>query len=254
MAKQIQSVSHEMKMRPVQVAAIEQINSRMVRITLQGEELHDFSSPSPDDHVKIFFPVPGEAEPRKNFEGQLDTQYARDYTPLHFDAAARSLQIDFALHGAGLGSNWAEKAKVGDKLCVGGPRASRIVPYEFDGYVLIGDECSIPSVRRRLAELPAGAKAKVLLEVESKSDKQAFTTKAQVHVQWVFRNGRKPTEPAVMLAEVRAMDFPAGDCFAWVSMEKSTAMAVKQELIDEHGQPEEWIKATGYWKAAGMEA
>jgi NADPH-dependent ferric siderophore reductase len=57
----------------------------MLRIALGGEDLADFTTPSADDHIKLY--VPGRA-------GELES---RDFTPRHFDAASRQLTLDFAL-------------------------------------------------------------------------------------------------------------------------------------------------------------
>jgi NADPH-dependent ferric siderophore reductase len=55
----------------------------------------------------------------------------------------RTLTIDFAIHLAGP-HQWAAAAKVGDRLDIGGPRGSAVVPDDFDWYLLIGDEARCP--------------------------------------------------------------------------------------------------------------
>ena len=70
----------------------------------------------------------------------------RDYTPRRHDAEAGTLEIDFALHEAGPATQWAEQAKVGDLLGVGGPRGSFIVPTDFDWHLLIGDDTALPAI------------------------------------------------------------------------------------------------------------
>ena len=49
-------VRHPLKIRNLRVARTEQLAPTMVRITLLGDELHDFTAPGPADHVKLFFP------------------------------------------------------------------------------------------------------------------------------------------------------------------------------------------------------
>ena len=52
--------------------------------------------------------------------------------PLRFDAAARELVIEFALHGDGPAANWAAQTQPGQRVTIGGPRGSFIVPLDFD--------------------------------------------------------------------------------------------------------------------------
>ena len=58
---------------------------------------------------------------------------------------------------AGLPSNWALQAKVGDKLTIGGPRGSLVVAEDYAWQLYVCDESGMPALRRRLeaiARLP----------------------------------------------------------------------------------------------------
>src|SRR6266568_4230449 len=70
----------------------------------------------------------------------------RDYTPRRFDAVQRELDIEFALHGDGPAATWAAQAAPGQRVMIGGPRGSFIVPTDFDWHLLIGDETALPAV------------------------------------------------------------------------------------------------------------
>ncbi len=252
--REIKTVMHPIKVRTLTVKRTERIAPHIQRITLSGSELSDFVSLSADDHVKVFFPYPGETTPVLPTMGEqgMETQdgrppLMRDYTPRRFDLKNNELDLEFVLHGTGPGSLWAEHAVVGDSLTVAGPRGSRIVPYSFDWYLMIGDETSIPSVARRLEELPAGAKAVVVLEVENESCEVSFSGNTNTEIHWVYRRGRPPGELESLKKTVMKLQLPLGDYFAWVSAEKSCAMALKELLLNVKGAQEEWIKATGYW-------
>jgi NADPH-dependent ferric siderophore reductase len=144
-------VRHEPRRRQLTVQRVERIAASMIRITLGGD-LDGFASLSFDDHIKLFFP---EGPAGENGEPALAS---RDYTPRHYDAAAKTLAIEFAIHDAGPATRWAEQAKPGDILRVGGPRGSFIIPTTYDWHLLIGDETGLPAIGRRLAELPAGTR------------------------------------------------------------------------------------------------
>ncbi len=53
-------VRHQAKLRRVQVGRVEHLSPHMRRITFTGPELDGFVSLAPDDHVKLFFPAPGQ--------------------------------------------------------------------------------------------------------------------------------------------------------------------------------------------------
>lgn len=252
--REIKSVSHTIKVRTLTVKRTERIAPHIQRITLTGSELADFVSLSPDDHVKVFFPYPGETVPVLPVMGVqgMEAQdgrppLMRDYTPRRFDVTKNELDLEFVLHGTGPGSLWAEHAVVGDSLTVAGPRGSRIVPYSFDWYLMIGDESSIPSFARRLEELPSESKAVVVLEVENESCEVSFSGNANVEIHWVYRRGAGPGRVDGLKDAVMKLQLPLGDYFAWVSAEKACAMELKDLLLNVKGAQEEWVKATGYW-------
>jgi len=172
----------------------------------------------------------------------------RDYTPRRHDAKANTLEIDFALHDAGPATQWAENAKPGDVLGVGGPRGSFIVPTEFDWHLLVGDDTALPAISRRLAELPAGARAVVLAEVDSEADEIPFETEAELTLQWVHRRGAEAGVSTVLVDALKAAKLPAGDFHAWVGCESGIAKALRAHLVGERGANPKWTRASGYWR------
>ncbi len=96
-------------MRLLQVLRTQLVSSQLLRVTLGGDDLADFTSGSFDDHIKVFFLAPGAERPVLPVvgpdgivfpEGQPRPQ-ARDYTPRRYDPVARELDIEFVLHGDG---------------------------------------------------------------------------------------------------------------------------------------------------------
>ena len=74
---QISRVRRETRRRMLVVASVERLTPRMQRIHFTSDDLRDFDSGAPDDHIKLFLPTP---------EGPQ----SRDYTPRAFDAAIAS--------------------------------------------------------------------------------------------------------------------------------------------------------------------
>lgn len=249
--KDIKLIRHELRPRVLQVLRTAQVSPHMVRVTLGGDDLDGFTTLSPDDHVKLFFPRAGEEKPQMPVLGPNGMRLpegaprpvSRDYTPRRYDAARRELDIDFVLHGAGVASDWAKNARAGQWLGVAGPRGSRVVPYAFDWYLLIGDESALPSLARRLEELPENARAIAFFEVQNADEVLPLQHSANAEVNWVLRDAGQTLQSAV-----RELEFPGGEYFAWISGEVSGVRAIFKWLLEEKNGRRDHIKADGYWK------
>lgn len=249
-------IRHEPRFRLLQVRRTERINPYLIRVTLGGDDLAGFSSPGFDDHVKLLFPDPVSGEialPDMGPNGPAFRPAAprpemREYTPRRYDAAANTLEIDFALHEAGPATAWALQASEGQCLGVGGPRASLIVPVDFDWHLLIGDDTALPAIARRLQELPPGAKTIVLAEVENADAEQVFSTRADVRLVWVHRNGMAAGAMTLLPRALAETAFPEGDYYAWIACESALAQKLREQLLAERGARPEWLKASGYWQ------
>ena len=224
----VRRVRHELKLRELEVAAIDRLSPGFVAITFRGEALADFTSLSFDDHVKLMFGDAG------------GEQLRRDYTPRRFSREARELVIEFALHGIGAASEWARTAKVGDRLLVGGPRGSMIVPLALGWHLLVGDDTALPAISRRLEELPEGSRAFVFV-LADEADRRAFASRAQVEVCWASSDEE-------LLAALDKLALPAADSgFAWGGGEASLMVRVRQVLLDK-GVPKQHMRVSAYWK------
>ncbi|HEY4091760.1 MAG TPA: siderophore-interacting protein [Luteibacter sp.] len=245
---QIQRVRHEVKMRMLTVVNVQQLTPHMLRITVHGPELEGFPSASPDDHVKLFFPVstgefnmPVMTPDGPQYPEGKEPSPARDYTPRAFRPKVLELDLDFVIHGEGPASTWAEKAKVGDTLGVGGPRGSMIVPGDYDHYVLVGDETALPAIGRWLEEMPKDTAVTILAEVASADEKQVLARETQ----WFIRGASPSLDEALA-----TLPIPRGDTFWWVATESKRARELRSLLVETRGIDKDWVKATGYWQAS----
>jgi NADPH-dependent ferric siderophore reductase len=256
-----QRVRHPLRFRLLQVSRVERLTPHLVRLTLAGDDLEGFASLGFDDHVKVFFPDPLTglvAVPTVGTDGPVWPEGARpvmrDYTPHHFDPVARTLQLDFALHQpGGPATEWAAQAQVGQTLGVGGPRGSLVIPTGFDWHLLIGDDTALPAIARRLAELPTGARAEVLLEVEGPEDHVALPSSAALAVQWVHRSG-VDAQALPLLDALRRTVMPAGVFHSWIACESTQAKALRAYLATECRANPQWIRASSYWRRGSADA
>lgn len=222
----IQRVRHELKLRELEVARIDRLSPGFLAITFQGEALDDFSSLSFDDHVKFMFDDEG-------------AQVRRDYTPRRFSREARALTLEFALHGDGRASDWARRAAVGQRVLVGGPRGSMIIPLDLDWHLLLGDATALPAIARRLEELPEGARVQVFV-LAGAGDQRALASRAQVALNWVASADQ-------LVEALEALALPAGVGFAWAGGE-AALMARVRRVLAEKGLPRALTRVSAYWK------
>ncbi|MFO2466414.1 siderophore-interacting protein [Pseudomonas sp. 15FMM2] len=248
----IHRVTHDIKRRRLQVLRVVDITPRMRRITLGGPELAGFVSLGSDDHIKLLFAQNAAEQaalesPTFTIKGDGPQPAMRDYTPRRYDPQIGELDIDFVLHGDGPAATWAEQAKVGQHLYIGGPRASMIVPDIFDSYLLIGDETALPAIGRRLEELPAGRKVLAVIEIADAAQRQVLSSAADVELIWVLRGQDD------LLDTVRNLTLPTGTLYSFVATETKLSRQLRRVLLDTHQVNEQYLKAVGYWRADGSE-
>ena len=239
---QVTRVRHESARRPCTVTAIERLSPHMLRVHLRSPQLVGFASAAPDDHVKLIVPATPAATDAK------DGLCARDYTPRAFDADAGTLTIDFALHEAGPATAWALGAKVGDMVTVGGPRGSKVVPDDFDWYLLVGDETALPAIGRRLEELRPEVPVTIVALVDGEADRLPLAARAGLDLRWVSRDG-SADDAALLGRALGEVTLPRGEGFVWIAAEAGVAKALRSQVVDAMHHPREWTKASGYWSA-----
>jgi NADPH-dependent ferric siderophore reductase len=171
----------------------------------------------------------------------------RDYTPRYWDVAKGTLDLDFVLHGDGPASSWAAQAQIGDKLVIGGPRGSLVIPATFDWYLLVGDETALPAIGRRIEELPAGSRVLAIIEVQDAAEEQRFRTETDLELIYCHRNGQHAGTTDLLLQAVKRQAFPAGTAYAYLAGESTMSKAVRDHLTNERDFDPEYIKAAGYW-------
>lgn len=251
-----QRVRHANPVRRVQVLRVGRPTPGVVSVTLGGEALRGFVSAGFDDHLKLMLPpapgrplvLPTLQEGRVSWPAGLseaDRPVMRDYTPLHFDAQALELDLEFALHGEGPAATWAARARPGDEVGLGGPRGSMVLPAGHDAYVLAGDESALPAIARRLAELPAGNRVTALIEVATAEEQRPLASAAQVHLRWLVRGAATPGQR--LLEAVRETPLPEGHAFVWAAGEALTMAVLRTHWLG-LGQPAALMRVSAYWR------
>jgi NADPH-dependent ferric siderophore reductase len=223
--------------RTLRVLRTALVTPRMTRVTLGGDELAGFPGDGPDQRIKLFFPVPGQARPampRASSGGPVwppgePRPVIRSYTVRRFDAAGGELDVDFVLHGAhGPAAAWAAAAVPGDWVGVSDPGGRWRPDPEARAHLVIGDESALPAIAtvlkalaepaptgagagpaRRPAPAPVGTAAEpatrpaphvvveVFVEVADAAEEQPLPTGPATRVRWLHRGERAPGRPLV---------------------------------------------------------
>lgn len=239
----VQRVRHTFAARHVQLLAREVPSPGFVRLTLGGPGLAGFTSLGFDDHVKLILPQAGQERPnlptlaggRPHIEGERPT--LRDYTPLHYDADRHTVQIEFAVHGDGPAATWARTAPIGQWAGLAGPRGSMLVPADLDWHLLLGDESAMPAIERRLAELPAGTRAIVRVQVADAADARDWHSRAALDC--VFTDS--------LVRAVEQLALPAGTGFVWGAGENALMASLRAPLLAKGAHPRR-MRLSAYWK------
>lgn len=250
--RRAQRVRHPLKFRLLRVARVQDLAPQMRRVTFADESLADFVSASFDDHVKLFFPLPGQSQPTLPTVTEQGMVFpegeprppARDYTPRRVDTVARELDVDFVLHGDGPASTWAAQAAPGQVLGAGGPRGSFVIPADYPWHVLIGDDTALPAIGRRLEELAEDARVFVRIEVDDAAARIALPQRAAADVGWVYRSEGDD----VLLAAARALAPPPGAGYVWIAAEAAKARALRALVVGQWGVDKVNVRAAAYWK------
>ena len=238
--------------RRVEVVSVSRIAPRLVSVQVSGDGLEGFADAAPTSHLKVFLPAPGQDAPvlpEDTPEGQVlpdDTPRpaVRTYTPRRFDPAARTLEIQFVLHGVGPASEWAERVGAGDKLAVAGPGGRFSMDPAAERWWIAGDESAIPAVGTLLEALPAWATAEVHLEVAGRDDEIELASPAKTEISWHHR--RAPDAFGAELDEAAHGAAIAVGTRVWVACEAAAMRGIRRYLLAERRLPAGSLVTRGY--------
>ncbi|MBK1882553.1 siderophore-interacting protein [Luteolibacter pohnpeiensis] len=228
-SQKVHRVRHELHRREVRVKCIEKISPGFMAITFAADSLKNFVSLSFDDHVKLFLPD-GDG-------GSL----RRDYTPRRFDLLKGELTIEFGIHAHGAASDWAQSAKIGDQISIGGPRGSMVISKDFDWHLLVGDAAGLPAIHRRLEELPADSRVMVCLQLPNHEDRRDFSEFSHAEVQWM-------SDPDELVDAIHRLILPDGEGFVWCAGEAKLMSALRQIFAEEKQVDRQHMRIASYWK------
>nr|WP_314985496.1 siderophore-interacting protein [uncultured Pantoea sp.] len=247
-----QRIRNELRFRHIQVASKTNIAGKFWRIRFTGSDLAGFTSQGFDDHIKVFFPsAEGEtlALPQITDAGIVWPEglrpQARDYTPLEFDGVS-SLTLDFYIHQQGVASDWATQAQVGDKLIIGGPRGSLVVPADYAFQLYVCDETGLPAFARRQRDASAQA-LHLYAFTDEATGRDYLSDTAGVTTNWMGSGQMQKAQLSQLIARLDQLTLPAEDYFIWLTGEGEFVKALSDYFTVQRGLNSEFVRAVAYW-------
>lgn len=248
---------HRFTAREVIVTAVSHPVEAFVRVTLSGPELHDFVSIGPTDHAKVFFPHPITAEfnaptavgPAEDGIVRPDAQtFGRDFTPLNVRVNATTgsteFDIDLLRHdNPGPASAWAERAQVGDRLVVVGPRGSQSIPDGIQSFIAVVDPTALPATCRWISGLSDDTNIEVIADV------------SYADIDWVEEYVRLGTGREVLVREpLGGLDQAILDCeitattYIFAAGDANRLVPLRRAIRNELQLPRDQYSVNGYWR------
>ena len=247
-----QRVQNELRFRSITVVNKAHIADSFWRIDFTGDDLAGFSSQGFDDHIKVFFPDSDSAElqlPQITEQGIVwkagKSPASRDYTPLFFDGE-KNLTLDFYIHDGGIASNWASQAKVGDKLVIGGPRGSLVVPDDYTFQLYITDESGLPAFKRRKVNLHA-QECYLYAFAEESVGRSYVEDLEGVTASWLGSGNMQLDNLGPLIALLDSVSIPMEDYFIWLTGEGETVKMISDYFTQRRGCDPTFVRAVGYW-------
>ena len=232
------------------------LSAHLVTVTLGG--LTDYASTGiPDEYIRVLIPPVGAELALPVIDDNWTITYPdgavepdfRVYTISDHRVVDGETQIDLdiALHDAGVGSDWARRCRPGDEVGLIEPHGLYAAPADVGWQLLVADITGVPAVARILRGLSPEQKAVVHLVVTDEADEIPLPSAADVDLTWQVV--AKDTDICETLAEaVTSRDLPAEDRYVWLAGEARSSRAVRRHLRRELKWPQSDFYTCGYWQ------
>jgi NADPH-dependent ferric siderophore reductase len=230
------------RFRRVTVRDLEPVTPRLHRVTLGGDDLDGFEHPGLAASVRLLL---SEETPTWNGNEFLladgSRPVIRTLTPLRFDPASRTLDVEIVRHGGGAMSTWVDAASPGDEVSISGPGRGYELDTSATSFVIAGDETALPAIGQLVEALPPSATVTVHVEVEDPAAR-IDALDASWHVA-------RPGAPAgeALVHAIESADI-ADDARVWVAGEAAAVQRIRKHLFEQRGLSRSQCTVRGYWK------
>jgi len=272
MAKTPRLLPENPRLFRARVLRSERLTPSMQRVTVTGDDLHEFGYLGFDHWFRLFVQRPDQDAFRMpDLDGTKwwptflaipeDVRpHCANYTVAAFRPDSAELDIDFVVHcgadGApeGRAAIWACAARPGDELAMLDQGCIFDVPADTSEVVIAAEETGLPGVVGIAASLPRDTVGRIIQEVPTAADVRPLDAPAGVTVTWIVREDTAHTVPGrAALAELQR-HVPADDRgYAFVVGESTLATEGRRHL-HRAGLPKSRITFSGFWKHDARES
>jgi NADPH-dependent ferric siderophore reductase len=227
------------KTRKIKILSKNKITQNMLRITFSHQDLFDFPDNQRGGYVKFLFK-------HKHTKAEL----VRPYTIRDFRKKKLELDVDFAIHNEkdGYAANWANKAKVGDEIFISGPGQKKLVDFNCNWFLLIGDMSSLPAISINIEELAENSKGYAVIEILSENDKQVISKPENFDIYWVINSD--PEKSSIKLLEkIKTLKWYDDNPSVWVACEFNAMKILRNFFQNEKKINKKNMYVSSYWKS-----
>ncbi len=216
------------------VTGIADIGTRMRRIVFEVSGLAELKLPGAgDEAVGIYFGT--------------EEDDGRNYTVRSRGPGDDEITCDFVLHQRGIASDWARRARTGDRVILDHARSWYRPEPASDWQLLIADLSGLPALARIMEDIPTGTDATVIVEVADEADLDYLPTGRDLTVLTTVGTGNGYA-PSRLVELVRAHTHPAGRGYCWFAGEAVATREVRKHLRSERRWVPDQYDIVGYWR------
>jgi NADPH-dependent ferric siderophore reductase len=249
------------------VERTERLSPHLVRVHLGGEAFDGFVEAgaeqlaATDRYVKLLLPPRPDRGLQPPFDldelrGRLEPDelpVRRTYTIRSVDPAARTIAVDFVVHGdEGVAGPWALAARPGDRLQMsspGGLWSPSDDPAVPD--LLLGDDSAVPAIASALESMAPDARGLALIEVEGADDELVLARPDGVELRWLHRAGARPG--SALLTALRGLEPPTSPLRVFAHGERGAMKEARVVLHDTWGLERSSLSLSAYWALGRVE-
>ncbi|MDP4334726.1 siderophore-interacting protein [Curtobacterium sp. A7_M15] len=245
------------------VERTERLSPHMVRVHLGGPAFEAFVAAADperlattDKYVKLLLAKPSlgltppyDLESLRESLPKHDRPARRTYTVRAVDHEARTIAVDFVVHGDdGLAGPWAASAQPGDLLALSGPGGGYRPSEDPDvTHVLLGDDSALPAISAALEAMPDTATGIALVEVAGPADEQDLAHPTGVDLRWLHRDATGAEPGTLLLEAARSLDRASRPVQVFAHGERTAIKAIRRLLQDDWGLEKSEMSLSAYW-------
>jgi len=241
----------------------ERLSPHMVRVHLGGPAFDEFVAAADperlattDKYVKLLLAKPSlgltppyDLESLRESLPKHDRPARRTYTVRAVDHEAKTIAVDFVVHGDdGLAGPWAASAQPGDLLALSGPGGGYTPSTDPDvTHVLLGDDSALPAISAALEGMADTATGVALVEVAGPADEQDVAHPAGVDLRWLHRDATGAEPGTLLLEAARSLEHASRPVQVFAHGERTAMKAIRRLLQDDWGLEKSEMSLSAYW-------